>query len=73
MQADIATPVIAKPCRSHEDATIESFAKDPEYAAAYLNAVLEDGDYNLAHLTGAVFAADRERKAIFARVTGAAN
>ena len=44
MQADIATPVIAKPCRSHEDATVESFAKDPEYAAAYLNAVLEDGD-----------------------------
>jgi len=44
MQADIATPVIAKPCRSHEDATIESFAKDPEYAAAYLNAMLEDGD-----------------------------
>lgn len=34
----------AKPYRSHEDATIESFAKDPEYAAAYLNAVLEDGD-----------------------------
>ena len=35
---------MAKPCRSHEDATVESFAKDPEYAAAYLKAVLEDGD-----------------------------
>lgn len=34
----------AKPYRSHEDATIDSFAKDPEYAAEYLNAVLEDGD-----------------------------
>lgn len=34
----------AKPYRSHEDATIESFAKDPGYAAEYLNAVLEDGD-----------------------------
>src|SRR4030065_51546 len=34
----------ATPYRSHEDATIESFAKDPEYAAEYLNAVLEDGD-----------------------------
>lgn len=34
----------AKPYRSHEDATVESFAKDPQYAAEYLNAVLEDGD-----------------------------
>lgn len=34
----------AKPYRSHEDATVQSFAKDPEYAAEYLNAVLEDGD-----------------------------
>lgn len=34
----------AKPYRSHDDATIESFARDPEYAAEYLNAVLEDGD-----------------------------
>ena len=44
MKAKVATLVIAKPHRSHEDATVESFAKDPEYAAAYLNAVLEDGD-----------------------------
>ena len=28
----------------HEEATVESFKKDPDYAAAYLNAVLEDGD-----------------------------
>jgi len=34
----------ARPYRSHDDATVESFAKDPEYAAAYLKAVLEDGD-----------------------------
>ena len=31
------------PFVSHEDATIESFRKDPAYAAEYLNAVLEDG------------------------------
>ena len=30
--------------RSHDEATVESFARDPEYAAAYLKAVLEDGD-----------------------------
>ncbi len=30
--------------RSHEDATVESFCKDPQFGAEYLNAVLEDGD-----------------------------
>jgi probable addiction module antidote protein len=30
--------------RSHEKATIESFRDDPEFAAEYLNQVLEDGD-----------------------------
>lgn len=30
--------------RSHEDATIESFRKDPVFAAEFLNAVLKDGD-----------------------------
>ena len=30
--------------RSHEAANVESFRNDPEYAAEYLNAVLEDGD-----------------------------
>ena len=33
-----------KPYRSHAEATIESFRKDPRFAAEYLNAVLEDGD-----------------------------
>lgn len=32
------------PFRSHEEATAESFRKDPEFAAEYLNAVIEDGD-----------------------------
>src|SRR5437867_1089490 len=32
------------PYNSHDLATIESLRKDPEFAAAYLNAVLEDGD-----------------------------
>ena len=31
------------PSRSHEQATVESFRKDPEFAAEYLNSVLEDG------------------------------
>jgi len=44
MKAERATPVIAQLCRSHEDATIESFTRDPAYAAEYLKAVLEDGD-----------------------------
>lgn len=44
MKAEMGTPVIAKPYRSHEDATVESFAKDPGYAAEYLKAVLVDGD-----------------------------
>lgn len=30
--------------RSHEEATIETFRDDPEFAAEYLNQVLEDGD-----------------------------
>ena len=34
---------MTKPYVSHEEATIESFKKDPEYAAEYLNAILEDG------------------------------
>lgn len=32
------------PFRSHEEATIASFRDDPDFAADYLNAVLEDGD-----------------------------
>jgi len=34
----------ALPYRSHEQATIESFRRDPRFAAEYLNTVLTDGD-----------------------------
>jgi DNA-binding phage protein len=34
----------AAPSRSHKAAAVESFRKDPAYAAEYLNAVLADGD-----------------------------
>ena len=34
---------MTKPYVSHEEATMESFKKNPAYAAEYLNAVLEDG------------------------------
>ena len=34
----------AKAHRSHQEATAESFRRDPKFAAAYLNAVLGDGD-----------------------------
>lgn len=30
--------------QSHEDATVESFRKDPALAVRYLNSILEDGD-----------------------------
>lgn len=30
--------------RTHHEATVESFRRDPKFAAAYLNAVLDDGD-----------------------------
>lgn len=33
-----------KPYISHEEATIESFKKNPDYAAEYLNAVIENGE-----------------------------
>lgn len=33
-----------RPHRAHDEATIESFRRDPKFAAAYLNAVLDDGD-----------------------------
>lgn len=32
------------PTQSHDAATLESFRRDPQLAAEYLNAVLEDGD-----------------------------
>jgi len=34
---------MTKPYICHEDATLESFKRHPEYAAEYLNAVLQDG------------------------------
>lgn len=34
----------ALPFRNHEEATIASFRKDPQFAAEYLNSVLEEGD-----------------------------
>lgn len=38
------TPKAAAPSRSHEKATVESFRRNPELAAEYINAVLQDGD-----------------------------
>ena len=38
------TKKATKPHRTHDEATIESFRRDPKFAAAYLNAVLDDGD-----------------------------
>ncbi|MGH6821255.1 MAG: hypothetical protein ACREDU_10390, partial [Methylocella sp.] len=35
-----------KPYRSHEEATIESFQKDPHFAAEYLNAIFVRGTSN---------------------------
>lgn len=32
------------PYRSRDEATMASFRDDPEFAAAYLNAILQDGD-----------------------------
>ena len=32
-----------KPYISHEEATVQSLKRDPEFAAEYLNAILEDG------------------------------
>ena len=32
------------PSRDHEVATVESFRKDPQFAAEYLNTVLAEGD-----------------------------
>lgn len=35
---------MTKTHRTHEEATVEMFRKDPELAADYLNSILEDGD-----------------------------
>ncbi|MDO8593369.1 MAG: addiction module antidote protein [bacterium] len=31
--------------RTHDEATIESFRRDPKFAVAYINAILKDGDH----------------------------
>lgn len=48
----MAKRINARPWRSHDEATIESFARDREFAVAYLEAVLKDGD--AAELRGAL-------------------
>lgn len=35
---------ITRTHRTHDEATIESFRRDPKFAAHYLNAILKDGD-----------------------------
>lgn len=39
------TKKIIRPYRTHDEATIESFRRDPKFAVAYINAILKDGDY----------------------------
>lgn len=34
----------SQPWRSHDEATVESFRKDPHFATQYLNSVLADGN-----------------------------
>ena len=36
---------ITKVHRTHDKATIESFRRDPQFAVAYINAILKDGDH----------------------------
>lgn len=31
--------------RTHDEATIESFRRDPKFAVAYINAILKDGNH----------------------------
>lgn len=38
------TKKATKSYRTHDEATVESFRRDPKFAAAYINAVLNDGD-----------------------------
>ncbi|MBI4088871.1 addiction module antidote protein [Candidatus Kaiserbacteria bacterium] len=39
------TKKTVKPHRTHGEATIESFRRDPKFAATYLNAILKDGGH----------------------------
>lgn len=38
------TRMTSRAHRSHQEATVQSLRRDPKFAAAYLNAVMEDGD-----------------------------
>lgn len=40
----MATAVNRPGWRSHDEVTIEMFRRDPEFAMAYLDAILQDGD-----------------------------
>jgi probable addiction module antidote protein len=42
--AEGARCMTSKLTRSHEEATIERFRRDPPFAAEYLDAILKDGD-----------------------------
>lgn len=44
MRSSKSTNVRQPAGRSHEDATVESFIRDPKFAAEYLDAVLADGN-----------------------------
>jgi probable addiction module antidote protein len=41
----MAASAHAKAQRTHEEAAVNGFRRDPRFAAKYLNAVLEDGNY----------------------------
>lgn len=45
MKRSISAGASAKAQRPHEVAVVQSFRRDPRFAAEYLNSVLEDGDY----------------------------
>lgn len=40
-----------KSCISHEEATIRSFMRDPEFAKSLLIAAIDEGDFEYAHQT----------------------
>lgn len=55
------------PYRSHEEATVQSFRKDPRFAPEYLNSILEDGDQEelmlaLRRMSQAVYRNSRNRQ-----------
>lgn len=44
MKPKAKTKIAINPHRPHREASVESFRRDPKFLAAYLNAVLQDGD-----------------------------